>query len=118
MPSLVTLVFILTYVGMALGRVPGLKLDRVGIALIALVLLLASESVAVGDLGAAIDGPTLILLFALMILSAQFGAADSMSGAPRASPMPGGARTHCWRSPLWSPVFYPQCWPTTSSYSR
>ena len=75
MPSLVTLVFILTYVGMALGRVPGLKLDRVGIALIALVLLLASESVAVGDLGAAIDGPTLILLFALMILSAQFGAA-------------------------------------------
>lgn len=75
MPSLVTLVFSLTYLGMALGRVPGLKLDRVGIALIALVVLLASESAAVGDLGAAIDAPTLILLFALMILSAQFGAA-------------------------------------------
>ena len=44
MPSLVTLVFALTYVGMALGRVPGLKLDRVGIALVALVLLLASDS--------------------------------------------------------------------------
>ena len=28
MPSLVTLVFALTYLGMALGRVPGLKLDR------------------------------------------------------------------------------------------
>jgi len=75
MPSLVTIVFTLTYIGMALGRVPGLKLDRVGIALIALVTLLASESVAIGDLGAAIDGPTLIVLFALMILSAQFGAA-------------------------------------------
>lgn len=75
MPSLVTLVFALTYLGMALGRVPGLKLDRVGIALIALVVLLAGNAVAVGDLGAAIDAPTLILLFALMILSAQFGAA-------------------------------------------
>jgi Na+/H+ antiporter NhaD/arsenite permease-like protein len=75
MGSLVTLVFALTYVGMALGRVPGLKLDRVGIALIALVVLLASEAVAIGTLGAAIDAPTLILLFALMILSAQFGAA-------------------------------------------
>ena len=75
MGSLVTLVFALTYVGMALGRVPGLKLDRVGIALVALVVLLASESVGIGALGAAIDAPTLILLFALMILSAQFGAA-------------------------------------------
>jgi Na+/H+ antiporter NhaD/arsenite permease-like protein len=75
MASLVTLVFALTYVGMALGRVPGLKLDRVGIALIALVVLLASEAVGIGALGAAIDEPTLILLFALMILSAQFGAA-------------------------------------------
>jgi Na+/H+ antiporter NhaD/arsenite permease-like protein len=75
MPSLVTLVFALTYVGMALGRVPGLKLDRVGIALVALVLLLASDSVGIGTLGASIDAPTLILLFALMILSAQFGAA-------------------------------------------
>jgi Na+/H+ antiporter NhaD/arsenite permease-like protein len=75
MGSLVTLVFALTYVGMALGRVPGLKLDRVGIALIALVVLLASEAVGIRALGAAIDAPTLILLFALMILSAQFGAA-------------------------------------------
>jgi Na+/H+ antiporter NhaD/arsenite permease-like protein len=75
MGSLVTLVFALTYLGMALGRVPGLRLDRVGIALVALVILLAGEAVDVGALGAAIDAPTLILLFALMILSAQFGAA-------------------------------------------
>ena len=75
MGSLVTLVFALTYVGMALGRVPGLKLDRVGIALVALVVLLASDAVDIGALGASIDAPTLILLFALMILSAQFGAA-------------------------------------------
>ena len=75
MSSFVTLIFALTYLGMALGRVPGLKLDRVGIALVALVALLASQSVGIEELGAAIDAPTLILLFALMILSAQFGAA-------------------------------------------
>src|SRR5262245_42551442 len=60
---------------MALGRVPGLKLDRVGIALGALVALIASGAVPVDRLGAAIDAPTLILLFALMILSVQFGTA-------------------------------------------
>jgi len=73
--SLVIPVFALTYVGMALGRVPGLKLDRVGIALGALVALIASGAVPVDRLGAAIDAPTLILLFALMILSVQFGTA-------------------------------------------
>jgi len=72
MENLIPIVFGLTYLGMALGRVPGLKLDRTGIALIAAVVLLASESVAVEDAGAAIDMPTMLLLFALMLVSAQF----------------------------------------------
>lgn len=33
--TLITVVFAATYLGMALGRVPGLKLDRTGIALMA-----------------------------------------------------------------------------------
>ncbi|MBI5164541.1 MAG: anion transporter [Magnetospirillum sp.] len=73
--SLPTAVFLLTYLGMALGGVPGLRLDRSGIALLAVVALLASGDVAVARVGAAIDGPTLLLLFALMIVSAQFQAA-------------------------------------------
>lgn len=72
MENLIPIVFGLTYLGMALGRVPGLKLDRTGIALIAAVVLLASGSVAVEDAGAAIDMPTVLLLFALMLVSAQF----------------------------------------------
>lgn len=72
MENLILIVFAVTYAGMALGRVPGLKLDRTGIALIAAVVLMASGQVAVEDAGAAIDMPTLLLLFALMLISAQF----------------------------------------------
>jgi Na+/H+ antiporter NhaD/arsenite permease-like protein len=75
METLIVLVFVGTYLGMALGRIPGLKVDRTGLALMAVVVLLASGAVDVGQLGKAVDLPTLLLLFALMIVSAQFGAA-------------------------------------------
>jgi len=75
MTPIILIIFALTYVGMAVGRVPGLKVDRTGIALLAVVVLLASGAIQVADLGRAIDAPTLLLLFALMIISAQFGAA-------------------------------------------
>ncbi|MDA8230574.1 MAG: anion transporter [Magnetospirillum sp.] len=72
---LVPVVFLATYLGMAAGGVPGLRLDRSGIALLAVVVLLASERISEAEAGAAIDMPTLLLLFALMIVSAQFQAA-------------------------------------------
>ena len=34
MPALTIAIFLLTYIGIALGRVPGLLLDRTGIALL------------------------------------------------------------------------------------
>lgn len=75
MDPVVASTFVLTYLGMALGRLPGLRLDRTGIALLAVVALLATGRVRPGGMGAAIDVPTLLLLFALMIVSAQFAAA-------------------------------------------
>jgi Na+/H+ antiporter NhaD/arsenite permease-like protein len=73
MPVLVILsVFVLTYVGMAAGRLPWLRVDRTGIALLGVIALLATESVTLDDVGASIDTRTLVLLFALMIISAQF----------------------------------------------
>lgn len=75
MTGLVVAVFALTYLGMAAGRVPGLKVDRVGIALIAAVVLVVGGAVAPPKALAAIDFPTLFVLFGLMILSAQFAAA-------------------------------------------
>lgn len=57
---------------MALGRVPGLAVERTGVALIGLIVLLASGDLSMAEAGAAVDMPTITLLFALMILSAQF----------------------------------------------
>jgi Na+/H+ antiporter NhaD/arsenite permease-like protein len=73
--ALTLTVFIATYVGMALGRVPGLRLDRSGIALIAAVILVAAGAIEPDQVAQAIHFPTVILLFALMILSARFAAA-------------------------------------------
>lgn len=70
--ALILGVFALTYLGMALGRVPGLAVDRTGIALLAAVLLLASGALPTERLAGAIDIATLAILFGLMVLSAQF----------------------------------------------
>jgi Na+/H+ antiporter NhaD/arsenite permease-like protein len=68
-------IFVLTYIGMAAGRVPGLRLDRSGIALIAAVVLVAAGAIAPEQLPGVIHFPTVILLFALMIVSARFAGA-------------------------------------------
>lgn len=71
---LVVAVFCAVYLGMALGRWPGLKVDRTGIAILGAIVLYASGVVSGPSVLAAIDFPTLIVLFGLMILSAQFAA--------------------------------------------
>lgn len=73
--AIIILVFILTYIGMAAGRLPWLQVDRTGIALLGVILLLATEALTLDDAGGNIDLPTLVLLFALMIISAQFATA-------------------------------------------
>jgi Na+/H+ antiporter NhaD/arsenite permease-like protein len=70
--SLAVTVFFMVYLGMALGRVPGLAIDRTGVALLGLIVLLASGDLSLDEAGRAVDMPTIALLFALMILSAQF----------------------------------------------
>jgi Na+/H+ antiporter NhaD/arsenite permease-like protein len=70
--AIIIAVFVLTYVGMAAGRLPWLRVDRTGIALLGVIALLGSEAVTLDQLGGSIDSSTLVLLFALMIISAQF----------------------------------------------
>ena len=66
--------FAAVYLGMALGRWPGLRVDRTGIALLGAILLYGGGALDGPAVLAAIDFPTLIILFGLMILSAQFAA--------------------------------------------
>ena len=65
------LVFVLTYAGVAMGRVPGLLLDRTGIALLGAIAMVAGGVLPLSFALAAIDHGTILLLFALMIVSAQ-----------------------------------------------
>src|SRR5215470_12076368 len=65
-------IFALTYLGMAIGRIPGLKLDRSGIALVAAVAIVVADGSNLPEAAAWVDMPTLALLFGLMVLSAQF----------------------------------------------
>ncbi len=58
----------------ARGIWPGLRLDRTGIAMLGAILLYAAGAVDGSAVLAAMDFPTLVVLFGLMILSAQFAA--------------------------------------------
>ncbi len=71
MDHFVTLIFLLVYLGMFLGRLPGLALDRTGIALLGALLMVVGGRLDLTTAWAAIDLPTMALLFGLMILSAQ-----------------------------------------------
>jgi Na+/H+ antiporter NhaD/arsenite permease-like protein len=66
-------IFALTYVGMALGRFPGLRLDRAGIGLLAAIAVCASGLVPSARILPAIDFPTLLILFVLMLVSGKLG---------------------------------------------
>ncbi|WP_052378794.1 SLC13 family permease [Polycyclovorans algicola] len=69
---LIASVFVFTYLGMAAGRVPGLKVDRAHIAFAASVLLLVSGSVTLKQAGGWLDWDALLLLLGMMIISVQF----------------------------------------------
>lgn len=64
-------IFGAAYLGIALGRIPGLAIDRVGVALLGAIAMVVSGVVTLEGAVAAIHLPTILLLYALMILSAQ-----------------------------------------------
>ncbi|MBU6257531.1 MAG: anion transporter [Burkholderiales bacterium] len=65
------LIFGLVYLGMILGGLPGLQLDRTDIALLGAIAVIGSESLSVDAAARSIHLPTLILLFSFMVVSAQ-----------------------------------------------
>ena len=67
----VVTVFVIVYLGMFLGGLPGLKLDRSGVALLGAIAVIALGGQTLASAAQAVDLPTLVLLFAFMVLSAQ-----------------------------------------------
>ena len=76
-------VFALVYLGMLLGGLPGLRLDRTGIALLGAIALVALGCLTPAQARDAIDVPTIALLFGLMVVSAQFQLAGFYARAAR-----------------------------------
>ncbi len=64
-------VFTVVYLGMFLGGLPRLKLDRSGVALLGAIAMIALTGQSVEDAARTVDLPTIVLLFAFMLLSAQ-----------------------------------------------
>ena len=70
--TLTIIVFSIVYLGMMMGSLPGLRVDRAAIALLGAIALLAAGELSREEALASIDFGTLGLLFGLMIVSANF----------------------------------------------
>lgn len=67
----VVAVFALVYLGMLLGGLPRLKLDRSGVALLGAIAVIVLTGMPLETAAKSVDLPTIVLLFAFMIVSAQ-----------------------------------------------
>jgi Na+/H+ antiporter NhaD/arsenite permease-like protein len=64
-------VFVIVYLGMILGGLPFLQLDRTGVALLGAITLVGLEVLTPEQAALSIHLPTLLLLFSFMVISAQ-----------------------------------------------
>lgn len=82
--TIILVIFGLTYLGITVGRVPGLKLNRPGIALLGAIALMIFGGVTTADAVFFINWPTIFLLFGFFVISAQLrlsGFYDRVAGA-------------------------------------
>ena len=92
-------IFAVTYVGIALGRFPKLVLDRTGIALLGAIAMLVVHGVTIQQAAGYVDYETILLLFGLMIFSAQLARGRFLrgGGASSSARLLDRPRSCCWR---------------------
>ena len=71
MTTTIVIIFLIVYLGMILGGLAFLQLDRTGVALLGAIAMISFDAVTLEDAAEAVDLPTIILLFSFMVLSAQ-----------------------------------------------
>ncbi len=64
-------IFIVTYIVVTMGRLPGLRVDRTGAAIIGASLMIAANVLSLDEAYRAINFDTIILLFGMMIVVAN-----------------------------------------------
>jgi Na+/H+ antiporter NhaD/arsenite permease-like protein len=91
---LVSSIFGLTYLAMAWGKIPGLRIDRAGLALAGAAAMLTCGVLTVPEAARAVDWETIALLFGMMVvvaylrLSGFFALATDGIAARFSGPMP------------------------------
>ncbi len=71
MTATVLAIFVVVYLGMILGGLPFLQLDRTGVALLGAIAIVAIGDLTPEQAAASVHLPTLLLLFSFMVISAQ-----------------------------------------------
>jgi Na+/H+ antiporter NhaD/arsenite permease-like protein len=64
-------IFVASYLALAIGKVPGLSIDRAGVALVGACLMVASGVLTLDDAWQAVDMGTITLLLGMMIVVAN-----------------------------------------------
>jgi di/tricarboxylate transporter len=100
-------IFVVTYLGVALGRLPGLRLDRAAIAFCGAALMIGVGALPLADAYQAISGNTIALLFGMMVLAAGLRSSPMLRSAAPATRWP------CSPPSSRLPVFSPPCWSMT-----
>ena len=82
--TIILIIFAVTILGIAMGRIPGLKLNRTGIALLGAIAMMLFGGVTTAQAVSYINWPTVCLLFGFFVISAQLrlsGFYDRIAGA-------------------------------------
>jgi len=77
------LIFFLTYAVVAIGRAPGLRVDRTGAAIIGAILMIVTGAIGFDEAVKAVDFRTLALLFGMMVLVAHLRLAGGFAALVR-----------------------------------
>ena len=77
------LIFLATYAVVAIGRAPGLRVDRTGAALVGAILMVVTGVIGFDDAVRAVDFRTLVLLFGMMVLVAHLRLAGGLAALAR-----------------------------------
>jgi Na+/H+ antiporter NhaD/arsenite permease-like protein len=76
------LIFVLTYFVLAIGRLPGLRIDRTGAAIVGAALMIGCNVLTIEQAYAAIDHDTIVLLFGMMIHVCSLHSSLLFGGTP------------------------------------
>ena len=97
MTTTIVIIFLIVYLGMILGGLPFLQLDRTGVALLGAIAMISFDAVTLEEAAEAVHLPTIILLFSFMVLSAQMRLGGFYAWVTRGLRRCRFRQRSCWR---------------------